>query len=224
MTVRLHELGEYADQFAVGDLMAAASVLCRLNVENQCDPAPCARHLSTAHYMLAAVAHEQVNVNHAERPVKAPWTDDHHEVIGWDKERAVINIGNRTWWELVPRDKNEPKWSRWRVFWHRYWRTDYGCRRPAGPNTGTLVSSLCDDGWHMPALDIDFTTTLVPSTTGGHYHLYLNKRMRWWRYRILLRALKFAGIIEPGYYKASIRRRSTYLWRPGLYKQNIETS
>ena len=223
MAVRLHELAECSDQLAVGDITAAAMVLCRLNVENQCDPAPCPKHLNVAQYMLAAVVHEQINVMYAERPGKfSEWAK---QLYDHDSEgHASLALGDRTWWKLVKRNPMEPKWGWWRTFWHRYWRTDYGTRRPADRSDGTLVSSRCGDGFHMPALDLDFQVSLVPSSTGGHYHLYLNKRMRWWRYRILLRVLRFVGIIEPGYYKASIRRRATYLWRPGLHKQNVETS
>lgn len=75
------------------------------------------------------------------------------------------------------------------------------------PATGVLVASLTENGLHAPVLDIDFEARLAPSKTPGHYHLYLDREMPWWRYRLLLWALKVAGIIEPGFYKGSVRRR-----------------
>ena len=75
----------------------------------------------------------------------------------------------------------------------------------------TLISSRCVDGEHAPALDIDFEARLVPSSTPGHYHLFLNKKMSWRKYKRLLRALHKAGIIEYGFYRASLERKQTNL-------------
>lgn len=80
------------------------------------------------------------------------------------------------------------------------------------------VSSLCRDGQHMPAIDIDRYCEVVPSSTFGHFHLYINVKMSWWRYRVLLWALKYSGVIEPGFYRASRRRGQTMLRLPGVKK------
>lgn len=81
-------------------------------------------------------------------------------------------------------------------------------------HNANLISSLTTSGMHAPVLDIDFEARLVPSRTEGHYHLYLDKEMPWWKYRFLLWALKVVGIIEPGYYGASVERRMTFCrWR-----------
>jgi hypothetical protein len=82
-------------------------------------------------------------------------------------------------------------------------------RAPA--HEANLVSSLTVDGLHAPALDIDMPARLVPSRTPGHFHLFIDKPMKWWRYRILLRVLAWAGIIEKGYYRASRDRKMTML-------------
>jgi hypothetical protein len=88
-------------------------------------------------------------------------------------------------------------------------------RRRCNGNEANLVSSLLSDGRHAPVLDIDFDARLVPSRTKGHHHLYLEKPMSWFRYRVLLWALKFCGVVEPGYYRASVQRRMTFCrWRP----------
>lgn len=80
-------------------------------------------------------------------------------------------------------------------------------------DNANLVSSRTKDGLHAPALDIDFPARLVPSKTSGHYHLYLDKAMPWWRYRIMLKVLAWCGIIEKGYYRASVVRKQTFLRR-----------
>lgn len=81
------------------------------------------------------------------------------------------------------------------------------------PTLANLVSSELEDGRHLPALDIDFEVRLVPSRTEGHYHLYLDgmEPMHWSAYRRLLEALMLAGVIEKGYYGASVERKATFL-------------
>lgn len=59
---------------------------------------------------------------------------------------------------------------------------------------------------HRPILDIDFAAELVPSTTKGHFHLYLDKPMTWKQYKKLLGVLAEVGVIEHGYAQASIER------------------
>lgn len=85
--------------------------------------------------------------------------------------------------------------------------------------TANLVSSLLENGYHAPTLDIDIQTRLVPSTTPGHYHLYIDHPMTWRKYRKLLRALYKAGIIEEGFYNLSKQRKSTYVRKPGVLKE-----
>lgn len=86
-----------------------------------------------------------------------------------------------------------------------------------------LISSKITNlaGWHAPVLDLDFPCVLVKSSTPGHYHLYLNKIMSWERYVKLLKALKDAGLIEEGYYQASIARGATFVRPPGVHKKPL---
>lgn len=84
-------------------------------------------------------------------------------------------------------------------------------REPSTLRTANLISSLTLGGQHAPALDIDLEARLIPSRTAGHYHLYIDKLMPWWKYRVLLKVLAWVGIIEPGYYRASVARRMTFL-------------
>ena len=72
---------------------------------------------------------------------------------------------------------------------------------------------------HTVMLDLDVPARLIPSTTPGHSHLYIDVPMSWSRYKHLLWALKAACVIEPGYYQASVRRGFTSLRLPWIKKE-----
>lgn len=72
---------------------------------------------------------------------------------------------------------------------------------------------------HRPVLDIDFPVHVIPSTTPGHYHLYLDIPMSWETYSELLIALAKAGVIEHGYESASKRRGFTAVRVPWVEKK-----
>lgn len=74
---------------------------------------------------------------------------------------------------------------------------------------------------HRPVLDLDFPAMLVPSSTPGHFHLYLDKPMKWTAYHDLLGALAEAGIIEEGYAEASQVRGYSAVRVPWLKKGEI---
>lgn len=69
-----------------------------------------------------------------------------------------------------------------------------------------MIASSHPDGHQRPVLDLDFPAVLAPSTTPGHFHLYLDKPMSRTQYGNLLEALAEAEIIEPGYAAAAMRR------------------
>lgn len=71
---------------------------------------------------------------------------------------------------------------------------------------------------HLPVIDIDIPCQLLSSSTAGHYHLYIDKPMSWWRYKRLLKSLVKAGIVEKGYYKASLKCGQTLVRKPGITK------
>jgi hypothetical protein len=89
------------------------------------------------------------------------------------------------------------------------------------PAEAQLTSSLLRDGQHAPALDLDFPCRLVPSSTPGHFHLYIDKPMSWRKYKKLMKALVKAGLLEKGYYRASVAREGSDLRMPGVSK--VET-
>lgn len=82
-----------------------------------------------------------------------------------------------------------------------------------------LVSSALEgDGMHAPVLDLDFPCALVPSSTPGHYHLYLDKVMPWDEYGQLLWALRAAGVLQSGFVAAAISREQTMVRLPWVRK------
>lgn len=68
--------------------------------------------------------------------------------------------------------------------------------------------------WHTIVLDVDVPARLVPSSTPGHSHLFIDVRVGWPRLRGLLHALADAGVIERGYADASIERGHTAVRLP----------
>lgn len=95
--------------------------------------------------------------------------------------------------------------------------------KPEMPTEGeapNVISSLLYNGMHAPVLDIDIPATLVPSSTEGHSHLYLDVAMTWTQYCKLLDLLSEVGIIEEGYRNASIARGFTAARLPWVKKNN----
>lgn len=83
-----------------------------------------------------------------------------------------------------------------------------------------IGSRLANSDLHLPVLDIDFPARLIPSTTEGHFHLYLDGMapLTWPRYKALLEALSAAGVIHPGYLSASVHRGQSLVRKPGVKK------
>lgn len=77
-------------------------------------------------------------------------------------------------------------------------------------------------GFHAPVIDLDFGAQLIPSSTPGKYHLYLDVMMSERRYMRLLRALAKAGVIEEGYYEASKARGYSAVRLPWVRKGVVD--
>ena len=98
-------------------------------------------------------------------------------------------------------------------------------RHIARETAANLVSSRTTSGKHKPILDLDFPLRLEPSTTEGHYHLYLDgPEISWWRYAALLTGLYLAGVIEMGFFVWSLRRKGTWVRKPGVKKTSEEST
>lgn len=94
------------------------------------------------------------------------------------------------------------------------------------PADAQVVTSMVEESWirgathptHRPVLDIDLPAQLVPSSTPGHFHLYLDVEVEHENYMLLLRTLALCGIIEPGYASASQERGYTAVRLPWVKK------
>ena len=82
-----------------------------------------------------------------------------------------------------------------------------------------LVGSLCEDGLHRPVLDIDIPAALVPSSTPGHHHLYLNVGMSFETYLKLVQVLVEAGVVSKFYAVACQIRGQSFCRVPWVKKE-----
>lgn len=95
-------------------------------------------------------------------------------------------------------------------------------RQPATSVMDANIStSLREDlqGFHALLLDLDIPAWLIPSSTEGHSHLYVDARIPEESYFQLLDALANAGVIQRGYAEASKRRGGTALRLPWIKKE-----
>lgn len=84
--------------------------------------------------------------------------------------------------------------------------------------TSEVADSGCYGGLHRPVLDIDFPCKLIPSSTPGHFHLYMDRELSWHQYKKLLTVLAEVGLIESGYLRASLERCYTAVRLPWISK------
>lgn len=120
--------------------------------------------------------------------------------------------------------------SRWdgagRTFWFSSRLNDKTLRgderRRVRPEEANIVASRREDGSHMPTLDIDHPAALDPSSTEGHFHLFIDVPMSWRAYRRLLRALYKGGVIGRNHYWRSLNLGATFVRPPGVRKTEEE--
>lgn len=75
---------------------------------------------------------------------------------------------------------------------------------------------------HKPVIDIDVRLSVIPSSTRGHFHLYINHPVEWDAYCNLLDALVECWIVEEGYARTSKSRGYTAVRLPWVRKQTGE--
>lgn len=85
-----------------------------------------------------------------------------------------------------------------------------------------LMSSKAKNGKHRPIIDLDLAAHVIPSSTKGHGHLYINKELTWKEYQKLLNVLADLDIIEKGYRGASLARGYTAVRLPWVKKTEEE--
>lgn len=93
-----------------------------------------------------------------------------------------------------------------------------------GPLSGAqlLGSAIAGKpGKHALVLDLDVPAVLVPSTTPGHSHLYVDVEVDFWQIEAVMKALVDARVLEVGYYNAALRRQATYVRTPWAPKDKF---
>jgi len=89
-----------------------------------------------------------------------------------------------------------------------------------------ILSTVAGDNpfepMHKPVLVIDMAVQVLPSSTEGHHHLYIDKEMTWEHYEKLLTVLAEVGIIERGYANASKSRKHSAVRLPWIKKESFE--
>lgn len=115
--------------------------------------------------------------------------------------------------------------------WYDVWPLEVESSREFGtlPNytwdieEATMMSSqVLGSDLHTVMLDIDLPVTVLESSTPGHHHLFIDKKMDWSTYIDLLKALSRAGIIEEGYYHAALAQGATTIRMPWVRKDSVK--
>ena len=86
------------------------------------------------------------------------------------------------------------------------------------PIPGNLFFEELEPQEHRPLIDIDFEAALIPSSTKGRYHLYLDKAMPEDKYLEFLEELTRFGIIAEGNLNQMKRDGATFLRFPWVKK------
>lgn len=85
--------------------------------------------------------------------------------------------------------------------------------------SNVVTSRLRDTDHHKIVIDLDVDAALIPSSTPGHHHLIIDKTMPWVEYKSVLTHLYEAGLIQKGYYEASINRGASVIRTPWTKKE-----
>lgn len=86
-----------------------------------------------------------------------------------------------------------------------------------------LISSIPSSpnfrkGYHLPVIDLDLDCSLIPSSTPGHYHLYVNQLITHDNYKKLLEAMVECGIVQHGILEQFNREGFTCVRLPWVSK------
>lgn len=76
---------------------------------------------------------------------------------------------------------------------------------------------------HKLVLDLDHDAKLVPSSTPGHHHLFVDKPLRWDQLVRVLCVLAEVGLVEPGYVSACIEQGHTSVRLPDVKRETPRT-
>lgn len=118
-----------------------------------------------------------------------------------------------------------------RTYWHRPGLDDLDTADSEGMNEddvnrkqvdtideSNLIGSLVQgheahdpEALHLPVLDFDFPCELRPSSSPGHYHLFIDRPLEWAKYEKVLNVFAEVGLIQRGYEQASVARGMTHV-------------
>ena len=88
------------------------------------------------------------------------------------------------------------------------------------PGVNLVTSATAEDVLvHKVILDIDFPATLIPSSTPGHFHLYIDCPIPKDKYIAMVKAMAAAGVVQEGYAGAAERRGYTGVRLPWVKKE-----
>lgn len=91
-------------------------------------------------------------------------------------------------------------------------------------NANAISSQVAGTNFHRVVLDVDHPVKALPSTTEGHFHLFIDKKITWKQYKKIMKAFVEAGIVEPGYLGASKSRGFTAVRLPWVKKPVDKTA
>lgn len=95
--------------------------------------------------------------------------------------------------------------------------------RDATVDEANIITSIDGDSfgmYHRPVIDIDFESALIPSSTPGHYHLYIDKLIPSQDYFDLLDALAKVEIVQPAVAKYARERGYSAVRLPWISKDS----
>ncbi len=107
----------------------------------------------------------------------------------------------------------------------------YTAEAPLDPGVGGLgeaniVGSLINDesspARHAIVLDLDVPAYLVPSSTPGHSHLYIDVEIEEQDYWDLIHRLADLGVVEQGWYYSGLNKGYTAVRLPWIKKKQSE--
>lgn len=107
-----------------------------------------------------------------------------------------------------------------------FWAYDSPAKLDASLDEANIVTSRIQgtEDLHKILLDIDVPAYLIPSSTPGHSHLYIDVECDHDNYMDLLATLAACGVIEEGYNDASQERGFSALRLPWIKKEEPEIS
>ena len=106
-------------------------------------------------------------------------------------------------------------------------RSDYNPAADRATTTdiavANVISSIATDGTglHYPVLDLDIPAHLVPSSTPGNTHLYIDLPLTPESLWAICDALAEAGVLQPGYVAACKARGYTSVRLPWVKKAEV---